>query len=35
MKSDWNTDSDDGKDNHARKKPARHDTTSDWETDRR
>ena len=32
MKSDWSTDSDDGKDNQARKKPIRHDVTSDWET---
>ena len=33
MKSDW-SDSDDGKDNQARKKPIRHDITSDWETER-
>ena len=32
MKSDWSTDSDYGKDNQARKKPIRHDITSDWET---
>ena len=29
MKSDWSTDSD----NQARKKPTRHDVTSDWETE--
>ena len=30
MKSDW-SDSDDGKYNQARKKPIRHDITSNWE----
>ena len=30
MKSDWSTDSDDRKDNQARKKPIRHDVTSNW-----
>ena len=29
MKSDWSTDSDDRKDNQGRKKPIRHDATSD------
>ena len=31
MKSDWSTDSDNRRDNQARK-PIRHETTSDWET---
>ena len=31
MKSDWNTNSDNRRDNQARK-PRRHETTSDWET---
>ena len=30
MKSDW-SDSDDGKDNQVRKRPIRHDISSDWE----
>ena len=33
MKSDLSTDSDDRKDKQARKKPIRHDITSDWETE--
>ena len=32
MRSDW-SDSDDGKDNQARKRPIVHHVTSDWETD--
>ena len=34
MKSDWSIDSDDRKDNQARKKPISHDITSDWETEK-
>ena len=32
MKSDWSNDSDNKRDNQARK-PIRHETTSDWETE--
>ena len=34
MKSDWSTDSDNRRDNQARK-PIRHETTSDWETEKK